>query len=370
MPAPPASEEAGAPGLVALLGSGETAAAGRRVLGRVFARLPAPRTVAVLDTPAGFQPNHRGVAEKVAHFIAGNLAEHQPRVSVVETRRAALGTSEGDAALRAIAVARCLVAGPGSPTYMLRELRETPYLKALCRAYAAGAALYCASAAVLAMGTYTIPVYEIFKAGEPAAWWEGLDLFGPYGLRLALVPHWDNREGGAEVDTSRCFLGEARFAALYEQLPADVVVLGIDEHTGCILDLAAGTVEVMGSGGAHVLREGRIETFAAGAAFPLDLLRASSDGATQWVAAAAPSFPLGDTAMSDVGEEQEGAAAADGGVASGFGDLVEALLAVRADLRAARQWAFADRIRDALAGAGVVVEDTPEGPRWHAEPTP
>lgn len=370
MPAPPAAKEARAPGLVALLGSGETAAAGRRVLGRVFARLPAPRTVAVLDTPAGFQPNHRGVAEKVAHFIAGNLGEHRPRVSVVETRLAALGTSAGDAALRAIAAARCLVAGPGSPTYMLRELRETPYLEALRRAHAAGAALYCASAAVLALGAYTIPVYEIFKAGEPAVWWEGLDLFGPYGLRLALVPHWDNREGGAEVDTSRCFLGEARFAALYEQLPADIVVLGIDEHTGCILDLAAGTVEVMGSGGAHVLREGRMETFASGATFPLDLLRVGSAGAAQWVAGATPAFPLGDTPMSDASEEQEGAAAADGGIAPISSDLVEVLLAIRADLRSARQWAFADRIRDALAAAGVVVEDTPEGSRWHAEHTP
>ena len=370
MPAPLAPSAAGTPGLVALLGSGETAAAGRRVLGRVLVRLPTPRTVAVLDTPAGFQPNHRGVAEKVAHFIAGNLAEHGPRVSVVETRRAALGTPTGDAALREIAAARCLVTGPGSPTYMIHELRETPYLDTLRRAHAAGGALCCASAAVLAMGAYTVPVYEIFKAGEPAAWREGLDLLAPYGLRLALVPHWDNREGGAEVDTRRCFLGEARFAALYEQLPADVAVLGIDEHTGCILDLAAGTVEVMGSGGAHVLREGRIETFAAGAAFPLELLRAGSADATQWAVGAAPAFPMNDAFAGDVGEDHEGAAAADGGIAPVAADLVEALLTIRADLRAARQWPFADRIRDALAATGVVVEDTPEGPRWHAEPMP
>jgi cysteinyl-tRNA synthetase len=44
--------------------------------------------------------------------------------------------------------------------------------------------------------------------------------------------------------------------------------------------------------------------------------------------------------------------------------LVPALLATRAAARERRDWAEADRIRDALAASGVSVEDTPEGPRW------
>ncbi|MBI2321276.1 MAG: cysteine--tRNA ligase [Chloroflexi bacterium] len=44
--------------------------------------------------------------------------------------------------------------------------------------------------------------------------------------------------------------------------------------------------------------------------------------------------------------------------------LVDLLLAVRAELRAQRQWALADRIRDELGRLGVVVEDHPEGSTW------
>ena len=80
------------------------------------------------------------------------------------------------------------------------------------------------------------------------------------------------------MDTSHCFLGEARFAALYEQLPPEVTVLAIDEHTGCILDFAAGSVEVLGTGEAQIFREGRAQAFVSGASFPLALLRGDAEG--------------------------------------------------------------------------------------------
>ncbi len=44
--------------------------------------------------------------------------------------------------------------------------------------------------------------------------------------------------------------------------------------------------------------------------------------------------------------------------------LVELLLEVRQELRRARQYALADRIRDGLAALGIVVEDTPQGSVW------
>ena len=47
--------------------------------------------------------------------------------------------------------------------------------------------------------------------------------------------------------------------------------------------------------------------------------------------------------------------------------FVELLLAVRGDLRTARQWALADRIRDGLRELGVAVEDRPDGSTWHFE---
>jgi cysteinyl-tRNA synthetase len=44
--------------------------------------------------------------------------------------------------------------------------------------------------------------------------------------------------------------------------------------------------------------------------------------------------------------------------------FVELLVSVRADLRAAKQWALADKVRDGLRTLGVVLEDTPTGVQW------
>lgn len=44
-------------------------------------------------------------------------------------------------------------------------------------------------------------------------------------------------------------------------------------------------------------------------------------------------------------------------------EAAEALLAARADARAAKDWPRADAIRDAITGIGLVVEDTAQGAR-------
>ena len=60
-----------------------------------------------------------------------------------------------------------------------------------------------------------------------------------------------------------------------------------------------------------------------------------------------------------------------GRVGAAAGDLdtaaIEALVARRADAKAARDYAAADRIRDELAAGGVVLEDGAEGTRWRIE---
>ena len=45
--------------------------------------------------------------------------------------------------------------------------------------------------------------------------------------------------------------------------------------------------------------------------------------------------------------------------------VVDALIELRATARESRDWATADRIRDGLAAAGIILEDTPDGIRWH-----
>lgn len=47
-----------------------------------------------------------------------------------------------------------------------------------------------------------------------------------------------------------------------------------------------------------------------------------------------------------------------------IGPFVDLLVAVRSDLRAARQWQLADRVREGLSQLGVTIEDGPEGTTW------
>ena len=46
---------------------------------------------------------------------------------------------------------------------------------------------------------------------------------------------------------------------------------------------------------------------------------------------------------------------------------VDLLVEVRAKLRAAKQWALADEVRDRLRELGVAIEDRPEGTIWKYE---
>ena len=46
-------------------------------------------------------------------------------------------------------------------------------------------------------------------------------------------------------------------------------------------------------------------------------------------------------------------------------EVMEGLIAARAAARAEKDWGTADAIRDGLAGAGITLEDTPDGVRWY-----
>jgi cyanophycinase-like exopeptidase len=259
---------------VALFGSGETARHGRRVHELLLAEYPKPVPVAIIETPAGFQPNAAVLSEKVRHFFEHNLQNFKPRVTIVSARhRDGPGGTDDPIIAERLADACYVFAGAGSPTYAARHLQGTRLWRAVGERLEAGATLALASAMALAVSTHTLPVYEIFKVGTDLHWTPGLDLLADHGLELAIMPHWNNAEGGAELDTGRCYMGSERFERLRAQLPETAVVLGIDEHTVCVLDLHAEHAIVHGAGGVTILNGSSTSSYAAGDRFPISALR-------------------------------------------------------------------------------------------------
>jgi hypothetical protein len=165
------------------------------------------------------------------------------------------------------------MAGPGSPSYALRQWAGGPIPGALAAKLAPagpGGILTMASAAALTVGVVTIPVYEVYKAGEEPRWLDGLDLLGAAtGLRAAVVPHYDNAEGGTH-DTRFCYMGERRLRLLEAAMPDGTFVLGVDSHTALVLDLEAGIAMVTGLGGVTVRVGGRSAVFPGGSEVAVD----------------------------------------------------------------------------------------------------
>jgi len=331
-------------GLVVLFGSGETSASGRKVHDYVLRTLPLPVRVAILETPAGFQPNSSLVAGKIGEFLQHKLQNYKPDVSIVPARRKDSRFSPDDPELlKPMLEADYLFLGPGSPTYAVRHLTDTLAFRYLVRRHLQGAAIALASAAAFAVSSKVLPVYEMFKVGEDPHWVDGLDLLGLYGLDLAVVPHWNNAEGGEELDTSHGFVGLERFVQLRALLPESARILGIDEHTAVVMDFVAGQGRVLGKGTVTLCHADQDVTVPSGESFDLKLLGA-------WHGAIPPvDFETEAPAEPGTPSLPEGAA-----------DLLER----RRIARANKEWALSDVLRDQLALLGVTVEDTREGQRW------
>lgn len=342
----------GQPGLVILFGSGETSASGRKVYEWLFRRLPPPLRVAVLETPAGFQPNSAAVAEEVAEFICHRLQNFTPEVTVVPARRRGTPFSpENPDIVAPLLTANAVFLGPGSPTYAVRQLRDSLAWHTLVARHRLGAAVILSSAATIAAGAHALPVYEIYKVGEDLHWAPGLDLLGPYGLALVPVPHWDNAEGGSALDTSHCFMGQARFDALQALLPAGMTVVGIDEHTALILDVAEGRGRVMGRGGVTWRRGDEEMRYVAGDSVALG----------DWCDYRVPAAEAG--ILPAVWQRVLAAAAETPDSPPEPPAEVLRLAEERRVARERRDWATADRLRAAVQALGWQIEDMPEGVR-------
>jgi cyanophycinase-like exopeptidase len=265
------------PRILTIMGSGETAPTMMKHHRELIARFPGTPKAVVLDTPYGFQENASELASKAVEYfrksvgypieIAGLTRLHDEDTLIIEQ------------GLSRVRQADYVFAGPGSPTYALRQWAGTSVPDIVRGKMRTGGAVTFASAAALTLGRYTVPVYEIYKVGNDPYWLEGLDVLGEIGLNVAVIPHYDNAEGGHH-DTRFCYMGERRLAILEEQLPADAHVIGVDEHTGVILDLDSNTATVVGNSTITVRIKGHSTVHNAGDVISIDALRDPATGAT------------------------------------------------------------------------------------------
>lgn len=410
--------------ILAIMGSGETAPTMVKPHREIFDRLGTAGSPAVmLDTPYGFQMNADDISTRAIEYFATSVGR---KVEVARLRSRKDNPVQWTSSLAKVAAAGWVFAGPGSPSYALRQWDGTELPDLLADKLDQGGCLVFASAAALTLGRYTVPVYEIYKVGEEPAWLEGLNLIRFLGPDVAVIPHYNNAEGGNH-DTRYCYLGETRLALLEQQM-AGGWVLGVDEHTACVFDLEAGEVAVTGNGVVTVRREGRssvvesgstlslqalVDLAFSGSGVPAPAMTASSSpaarpptalhaeirkleaafdaaiGSSDVDGALAAALELEDTLAAWSGDTTQSDASDRGRAAlrrmiARLGELaktgardprevvgvfVEALLTERAAAREAGRFDDADRIRQDLVTGGIEVRDTPDGTVWDMTPS-
>lgn len=259
-------------GPIALLGSGETSHLGGRIFELIAGGYQSPVKIAIVETPAGFELNSSQVAGRVADFLNVRLQNFQPVISVIPARKKNTSFSPNDINIATpIFDADIIYMGAGSPSFAVRQLENSLTWNAIRARHRLGASLVFSSAAVIAIGRRIIPVYEIYKVGEDISCPKGLDIFSDFSMRISVVPHWNNSDGGADVDTTRCFLGMERFARWTSMIPESEVILGIDEHTGIILDFSTMKGKIQGTGTVSLEVNDNTTVYHPGSIFALDI---------------------------------------------------------------------------------------------------
>ncbi len=446
------------PRILTIMGSGETAPTMVSTHRTLTAQLPKPVKAVLLDTPYGFQENAPELATRAVEYFRNSVNVDIAVAGLVRLHdtHIAADTVQIERGLRALSDATYIFAGPGSPTYALRQWSGSNVASSIIDKLMNGGIVTFASAAALTLGKVTVPVYEVYKVGQDVQRLDGLDVLSAIGINAAVIPHYDNAEGGNH-DTRFCYLGETRLRMFEKMLDEDTYVLGIDEHTGLVIDLNAAVAKVVGNGTVTLRLRDDSYTYESGTTIPLSalqdpwLLRSSDSGLlakldahssdssvanvsgnTSGVPSAAQLGRVGEGSSQSVepnssqvgsleqelqvqqsafndamtardadgavraclaleqaihdwsadtlqGDTADKARAAVRSMISALGDAaiggvrnprdvvapyVEAMLAIRATVRAEKRYDLSDVIRDAFVNIGIEVRDTPTGVEW------
>jgi len=410
-------------GTVVLIGSGELTGTMVETHKSLLSRVEPGTKTLFLDTPAGFQENVDLIAGRAVAYFKRQVGYAMQVASFKSAD--ALVKGEAEETFHLLSEAGYVLIGPGSPTYMVSQLKDTPVPALLGAMVTRGGCLVVASAAALTAGSHTLPVYEIYKVGRELHWVEGLNFLGHLGFDVVVIPHWNNAEGGNH-DTRYCYMGEKRFRNLEESLPTDTTILGLDEHTACVLDFSTRLASVEGIGRVIIRRGGFEESFSRGEVVSFEELlgnipgKDNNSGSRTFASATVNQQPetespfwermhsidssfaraleLNDAAAMTTqlleadrllwqaqfdlespefisqGRElfREMIVLAGTGIdrtaveiPRRFNQLVNELVDLRESCRRLKQWSEADRIRELLNQVSIVLEDTENGPRWH-----
>jgi cyanophycinase-like exopeptidase len=390
-------------GVLVIMGSGETSPTMVTLHQQLFARYGSRPRAVVIDTPAGFQENVAELTDKAIAYFRESVGMQTEPLNYRAVTDAVADPASYATSMAHLQGADWVFAGPGSPSYALRTWESSAVPEALRGVLSQGGTVVMASAASLTLGAFTIPVYEIYKVGAEPHWLPGLDVVGAAtGWTTAVVPHFDNNDGGGTHDTRFCYLGERRLRAMEAQLPEGAVVLGVDEHTAFVYDLDEGQVRIAGRGGVTLRVDGSEQRWESGSTLAFDELDAwvqaaagaesvggsdsepdnaedtpaltldPLDPALDLSAALAAVVALDRTAHGDVERAHVRTVLSQLATRSGssvdvreaVAPFVEAMLDLRKQARDDKRWADADAVRDAVIACGVEVRDTADGVEW------
>jgi hypothetical protein len=262
------------PRILTIMGSGETAPTMVSTHRRLTSLLPKPVNAALLDTPYGFQENAPELAARAVEYFKTSITVdiNVAGLERLHDTHIAADPVQIERGLRALDNADYIFSGPGSPTYALRHWAGTRVAEIVRHKLINGGIVTFASAAALTLGKATVPVYEIYKVGQDVQRLDGLDILSTIGVNAAVIPHYDNAEGGHH-DTRFCYLGEARLQLFESMLDAETFVLGIDEHTGLVINLDTNECEVVGKGGVTLRLRGANTVYPTGSTFSIAVLQ-------------------------------------------------------------------------------------------------
>jgi cyanophycinase-like exopeptidase len=417
------------PRIITIMGSGETSPTMIKTHRDLLARLGAQARGVILDTPYGFQENAAELAQRAIDYFKQSVGHEVGAAGLARIKSVDFnGQTDVDEVavehgLNRVRESDYVFAGPGSPTYALHQWRGTPLPDILTSKMRSGGIITFSSAAALTLGRFTVPVYEIYKVGMEPHWLDGLDVLSAIGLNVAIIPHFDNAEGGHH-DTRFCYLGQRRLDVMENMLPDDAHVIGIDEHTGLVIDVDGGMATIVGNGSVTVRIRGTSTEHRSGTTLSIDALRepgstqvfipaglvqeTNSDGdsvlGTSLAAEAESARSAFEAALGNLdataavraileletaihqwsadtlqSDDMDFARATLRSMVVSLGDaalsglvdpraivapFVDSLLDLRTRVRSDKLYDLSDLIRDRLVELGVDVHDTPQGATW------